>query len=272
MPRGLISHFDDLRNTSVVTMHHLGFLPRIEPKKDKSDKMSVAKKKMTSATVSSNALNVGSVSGHHFTEETLAGLQPGGCYCDLAESLLNNHTLSARDHAIYTYDLAVLLMVLEFCTQNPNPDGSMPTARVNGLWDALYKSRAICRGWDNGRYAAMRNFLSGLGALDWTDEDYVVGRLEYGHWKKGVAAKWCLSAETMQTLADYRRWDEQCNEEENTLASFMSSGIINFVRALRMCSWGETIKPVEALVPRLYGWSPEELTSLIPDYEMQMAA
>ncbi len=85
-----------------------------------------------------------------------------------------------------------------------NEDGSLPWKRFAGLWTALYKAKDIDRAFDAKRFAALRNYLSSLELLDWTDDTY-----KQGHWEKGVkvggiACKWKASDVLMGMLKGER--------------------------------------------------------------------
>ena len=89
-------------------------------------------------------------------------------------------------------DFTHALVVLSICARYPNKDGSMPHKRVQSIWNALRAAGIFQRGFDNSRWAAIRNTLADLGYLELQDETY--------YWfqdgeKKGQAMKWRLKAE-----------------------------------------------------------------------------
>ena len=94
-------------------------------------------------------------------------------------------------------DLGILLMELGFFSHNMNLDGSLPTARFKALWEAMREKGDIDRGWDYKRFAAMRNYLSSLGWLQWEDERYSPG----AGGQKGQAAKWRATDALLSMLA-----------------------------------------------------------------------
>ena len=96
-------------------------------------------------------------------------------------------------------DVAVFLVLLEFFTEHPNPDGSMPYKRFAGLWQKLYDDGEVKRQFDNKRFAWIRNRVSSLGGIEWEDVTYSVG---FGD-VKGKAAKWQASEELRALMREY---------------------------------------------------------------------
>ena len=76
-----------------------------------------------------------------------------------------------------------------------NEDGSLPWKRFKGLWDALFKAADIDRAFDPKRFAALRNYLSSLGLLDWKNSTY-----HLGHWSNGVGVGQGLCVEGQRTV------------------------------------------------------------------------
>jgi len=101
-------------------------------------------------------------------------------------------------------DLGVFLMELEFISLNMILDGSLPTARFKSLWEAMLEKGDIVRGWDYKRFAAMRNYLSSLGLLEWEDERYSPG----AGGQKGQAAKWRASEKLLKMLKELEKEEE----------------------------------------------------------------
>lgn len=97
-------------------------------------------------------------------------------------------------------DMAVLLLVLEACTNDMNADGSMPTARIKENGQNLFANSYVQRPWCPRRYRALRDHLSELGHIDWKDRRSVPAALSPTG--EGQAAKWRLSEAMMETLAE----------------------------------------------------------------------
>ena len=73
-------------------------------------------------------------------------------------------------------DVQVTLAIVRACTLHMNADGSMPLARIKGLWDAVYEAGDTTRAFNFHRFAAIRNMLSDLDLLEWEDATYRFGK------------------------------------------------------------------------------------------------
>jgi hypothetical protein len=82
---------------------------------------------------------------------------------------------------------------LRFFKLNPNPDKSLPLARAERLWLALYQSGDFSRGWNHNRFKAVRDWLSSLGHILWHDNRYCLGK----------ACRWEITDEFMALLDEY---------------------------------------------------------------------
>ena len=96
-------------------------------------------------------------------------------------------------------DVAIFLLCLRFFTNNMNENGTLPWARFEGLWNALYLAGDVERAFNPKRFAAIRNRLSSLVVdgevlLEWEDETYSAGR----------ACKWRASEKLMQMIEQER--------------------------------------------------------------------
>jgi hypothetical protein len=101
--------------------------------------------------------------------------------------------------AVTVEDVAVFLLLLRFFTRNMNENGTLPWARFEGLWTALYQAGDIGRAFNPKRFAAIRNHLSSLVIdgevlLEWEDETYTLGR----------ACKWRASEKLMEMMGQER--------------------------------------------------------------------
>ena len=96
-------------------------------------------------------------------------------------------------------DVAVFLVLLEFFTEHPNPDGSMPYKRFAGLWQKLYDDGEVNRQFDNKRFAWIRNRVSSQGGIAWEDVTYCPGVGD----EKGKATKWKASEELLALMREY---------------------------------------------------------------------
>ena len=88
-------------------------------------------------------------------------------------------------------DVAIFLLLLRFFTNQMNYDGTLPTARFEALWTALYDCGDVMRAFNAKRYAAIRNHLSaltvdGAALLTWEDESYCLGRMQMARISRAV--------------------------------------------------------------------------------------
>src|SRR5262249_48022832 len=101
--------------------------------------------------------------------------------------------------AVTSEDMAIFLLCLRFFTRNMNENGTLPWARFEGLWTALFQAGDVERGFNPKRFAAIRNHLSSLvvegeALLEWEDKTYSVGQ----------ACKWRASEKLMQMIEEER--------------------------------------------------------------------
>jgi hypothetical protein len=101
--------------------------------------------------------------------------------------------------AVTVEDMAIFLLCLRFFTNNMNENGTLPWARFEGLWTALFQAEDVERCFNPKRFAAIRNHLSSLVVegdvlLEWEDETYSAGR----------ACKWRASEKLMEMIEQER--------------------------------------------------------------------
>jgi hypothetical protein len=137
-------------------------------------------------------------------------------------------------------DLGVFFMETKFFTLNMNIDGSMPTERFKVLWEKLIENGDIDRAWDYKRFAAMRNYVSSLGWLDWEDERYYLGP----QGKKGKAAKWKATAELMEMLTTIEREEKEETSLTGTTTEEEATTSIDFSELIRNRSF---IRPIQVI-------------------------
>jgi hypothetical protein len=143
-------------------------------------------------------LNVGSVSGLLVPEAELKNLPR---YERLAKRMTSAQNLpTSGRHVATPADFAIVLMILKALSLNPNADGSMPTARVQKLWEALYDCGDVARPFSYHRFKTARDCLSDRGHLSWTDNAY----------GPGTACKWDVAPGLLRLL----------NTQEKKEASF----------------------------------------------------
>jgi hypothetical protein len=101
--------------------------------------------------------------------------------------------------AVTVEDVAIFLLCLRFFTSNMNENGTLPWARFEGLWTALFQAGDVDRAFNPKRFAAIRNHLSSLVVdgevlLEWEDETYSAGQ----------ACKWRASEKLMRMIEQER--------------------------------------------------------------------
>lgn len=266
--------FEELKNTARLTYLNLLKLPVPQASRQPETKHT--------QDVSQPRFVAGSISGRVISDEELRQLD--GHYRHVAETLLENHTLTTTGRAVATVeDVAVFLMLLRFFTGNMNADGSLPQARFKGLWSALYTSGDIDRPFDDKRFAAIRNYLSSLSLLEWQNEEYQLGwTADNGQYHRGQACRWKASEVLMQML-DASRWsgeeESQAQEgderhdvkkEEERGAPFTGTSLLEVVCSLVRTSYKQVIRPVLATDNQTWRLSPDEIDSYIQPYDEQV--
>ena len=223
LPRGLLSRFDELKNTTTVWASDLRSLPFII--------------NMTSASKSA-----GSIAGVHFKSGELERLKTD--YWNIASKLLNGRQLmTSGRQKVEVRDVAIYLMIGRFLSNHMNVDGTLPIARWAGLWKSLYQAGDIVRGFDCHRFATIRNFISSIGLIDWQDCSYRIGVN-----RDGCAAKWKFSRELLSLLAD--------SEEKASLVGTEFSYYVQLpteltIRPIRILTIGYDLPPEDEIRRRL---------------------
>jgi hypothetical protein len=101
--------------------------------------------------------------------------------------------------AVTIEDVAIFLLLVRFFTKNMNDNGTLPWARFEKMWNALFLTGDVERAFNAKRFAAIRNHLSSLvvdgeNLLEWDDETYGMGR----------ACKWRASEKLMEMMNEER--------------------------------------------------------------------
>ncbi len=154
----------------------------------------------------------GSITGKVMVEGELAQLAEGGHYRSIAATLIGTHTLNTTGRTVVTIeDVAIFLACLKFFTGRMNADGTLPVKRFEGLWSALYEAGDVDRAFDCHRFKVIRDYLSGLGLLDWEDRTFVPPTKDHrGNKFNGRACKWKAN-ETLMTMLG---WEKSAVEVE----------------------------------------------------------
>lgn len=264
VPRGLVDRFYEVRNTTVLSVTDLRRLPVVQKTETRADEKPTI------------AVTRGSFSGHHFTEDHLAGLKEGGKYWLIAQALLSGEELTTRSRAKVTVlDMAIVLMLGEFFTKNMNSDGSLPTTRWGAMWNCLCEENVIDRAWDHKRFKLLRDRLSSLGLIEWEDQSYSLGwKKEDGEYVPGRAAKWKFSTELMEQIAvsaDSTVASAASVSEEEREHPLWEQDLLNWRSSLPITPDNKVVRPYLVTKMTVYLYSPDELTDFVSPI-MQMAA
>jgi hypothetical protein len=172
-------------------------------------------------------------------------------------------------------------MLLRFFTNNMNADGSLPYKRFRLMWQALFEVGDIDRQFDDCRFAAVRDYLSGLGLLDWRNPKYEVGWFdEGGKYRKGKAAKWQASemlmelldweSESAETGDDAGQFGEAVINREGERAPLTRTTILQTVESLDRVPYNDIIKPILADDSDDWRLNPDEVQDYITTFEEQL--
>lgn len=258
VPRGLFDEFEKIKQMPVVFVRDLKVLERIEKQNDLFVVEPAA----------------GSTTGKNFVD-LLPHCEEGGLYHRLAKELLAQKGvdhLNTTDRNIVTdYDLAVWLMLVQFCTEKLDENGGLPTARIAGLWNKLKDDEEISRSWNSRRHKAIRDFLSDLGLIDWEDESYKPGFYKGDDFVKGVCMKWCLSQELMEKMADVSDISIKKEERGHALLIQDHQSLADWVAELRFCDPEEQIRPFEIVPIDIKRYDPDKVTAYVGYFETMAA-
>jgi hypothetical protein len=255
--------FEELKNTTRLTCDQLMRLPVQEH----STKRRQGKRPPAS------------VSGCFVSEEELAKSKT--TYLTLAKLLMENHQLPTTNKSVVTAeDVALFIMFLKFFSGNMNPDGSLPFARFEKFWNAVFETGDIDRGFQANRFCVIRNYLSSLGLIEWEDASYRVGQVGTdGKRRGGKAAKWKGSqmlwdligmvemAEKEGNIPEVSAESAGANRAEGERASFSITNITLLIRKLTRTPYWQTTRPQQLEDPPPLMLNPDELMSHLPHAE-----
>ena len=197
-----------------------------------------------------------SISGCFLSSDEVAKTKTS--YLRLADLLLDHHCLETSSRAtVDAEDISIFLMFVVFFSNNMNEDGSLPWARFKNFWNAVHKSGDIDRPFQCNRFAAIRNYLSSLGLIEWADSTYKIGQIdEKGRKYGGKACKWKASQLLLDLIKKVETGDTENNIPEASAevgirerASLTTTTIIEDIKNLTRTPYSETIKPEQVYDP-----------------------
>lgn len=252
------SRFDELRKTTVLTIRDLRNL-HIDEEVQQSKKLARQIMKRSERGAGS------STGGLDFCEEEIAAVE--GHYLDVARALMGEHCLKTSGRWVATaVDVAIFLLLLKKFSENPYPNGAMPTQRFIGYWTQLFESEEVGRLFNEKRFRAIRDWLSSLGLIDWQDPNYEKGWHDHdGNYHKGRAAKWRASDVLLEILEIPEEKQAEGEEGEHPIDTTLTL----FAKNLTRQPDSETIRPIERVVIPL--WRRDDLIEAVvqnPDYPM----
>lgn len=213
-----------------------------------------------------------SISGCFLTEEAVA--KAHSSYLRLATLLLEHHRLATSSKAVVTaMDISIFVLFLVFFTNNMNEDGSLPWARFKNFWDALYKSGDIDRPFHPNRFAAIRNYLTSLGLIEWTDRTYKIGQVdEKGRKWGGKACKWKANELLVGLIQKVERSETEsvipeAVEEDGERASFTTTNILEEIKNLTRIPRWEIIRPTQIYDPPPLILTADDIGRYLTPYE-----
>jgi hypothetical protein len=122
-------------------------------------------------------------------------------------------------HVATTEDVAIFLAITAYITQHQGEDRAMPSRRLESIWNAMYESEEVSRPHCVKRIAAIRNYLSDMGLIDWQDERYwspdMPDRFNK-ETRKGVCCRYSLDRKLMEELGFGNQNKESVKVREST--------------------------------------------------------
>ncbi len=80
--------------------------------------------------------------------------------------------------------VSVMLSILEFCFDDPNPDQSLPQTGPRSIWESSFRAGLIDVRWNDYKWAISRDWLEEIGVIEIFDRNW-----HFGH-GSGQAMKW----------------------------------------------------------------------------------
>lgn len=212
-----VSRFEEWTATTLIDWDFLHRLPVVrKPRKEKTSKLrpAVSSPASPAADVVAGGDDMtsraprqksGSTSGLPVDLDHLR--QHMAAYAQYGDRLLAGEIVRAGGrHVVTAEDVGIFCYLTEVFTNSLNADKTMPRDRYGKVWQGLYRTGAVPRGYDHARWKAVRDFLSDLGLIHWLDKTYKVSTVigMDGRGKNGTACKWWAADKLMRELAEVR--------------------------------------------------------------------
>lgn len=170
-PRELPNRFQEFVSTATIT-------PDMIPEQPKNKKSS----------------SVGSVVW--FTDDDKALLKP--LTQEFKDRGLDNLPTSSRAK-VSAEDFAVTAIIAAKISKEEVE--AMPTRRIEAVWRMVVQSGITSRGFDTHRWKVIRNKLSELGLLNWSDNTYVPPTIDqFGDQVRGRCMVWTFGGELLEFI------------------------------------------------------------------------
>ena len=184
--------FDELRNTTLLTVPRLCALMAAPLTRPQTTKIPLAR---------TTPRPRGSCPGTPLKGRILSGLTSGAVEKRARQMIGADGIAINADLRLTPHDLAMIVTIVAHCTQDPNDNGTLPTARAKAIHDLAYDNELTKRPWNHYRWAAGRNWLQAHGYLSTTDMAFHPGWTDgRGDYHKGTAAKWTGNQALMEVV------------------------------------------------------------------------
>lgn len=294
VPRGLFDRFDEIKKMPVVRADALRQLVspacRRHMEVEQAEKQSKKESSPQAPAAGTRTILpvVGSMRGKHISDEMLAGLSDDGCFGKMASDLLGDRRIPTTTKAVaIASDLAILLMILEFCTDHISENNGLPENRIAKLWEALYQCGDVDRAYNHHRLKVLRNFLSDRGMIDWKSSEYRIGWYrKNGDYVPGECMKWKLDQKVMAELEKRRSVKgiveiQAIGGKESSAAAVLSMNVLGgkapsmettICELFPICHPEEQIRPRAIFQDPRYVFRPPDYYPNLPNYQQQLAA
>jgi hypothetical protein len=188
LPRDIFDRFDEFKQTTVLSFDDIDDLGA------KVDRIVIP-----APTKLSVFRAKGSTPNHPITKDEVEAI--GGSYLEFARTWVTEPVGTSSRAKVDAMDLAIAFSILKFCSQKMNSDGTMPTARINGIWDQMFENGEVDRAFDYHRWRVIRNLIEVQSGLEMEDRHFYTGFInDQGHVIRGLAAKWKMAEWLVETL------------------------------------------------------------------------